>query len=202
MRGESVRLTNPRAWVAITVGVALVGVVWFAVQGDGNAPGTWVPSEVVEVQVCADTDATPEDVLEEAAVFAALGWPDARVTRVPESECGSPAPDGVQRLHRWGDWRITDGPTEETEADGGWTIPRIEGGRLVASDTWLRSRTERQRLTLRHELGHGLHGLALPGVDGSDGHDQHGSRLMASVPGESMVGLDRREGGDFEWRAR
>lgn len=38
-------LTNSKAWVAITIGVAIVGVAWFAWQGDGNAGGVYSLAE-------------------------------------------------------------------------------------------------------------------------------------------------------------
>ena len=186
------------AWAVVgivTVGVLAVPVV-VLVAGDGNAPATYLPSDITHTEICAGADVTEPDVHAELEVMTELGWPGRVVSTT--DDCLRAAPRGVHRIHPWGDWTLTTGPTGESERDGGWTIPRIEGGRVVAAETWVRSSTERQALTLRHELGHS-YGLAVT-EDGTDGHDEHATRLMARVPGSSMVGLDRCDGGDFEAR--
>lgn len=182
--------------VAIPVfGVGAILVTWVTGE-DGNDVASWYESDVTRVELCPDRLDQYNNVKKGLGDFEAYGWKSVRLEVV--SRCRGQAPPGVTRIHAC--------ETQTFEGDfacakpehPGEVLARVRNGRLKSADIYLRNPAEMSLMGVTHEIGHGVYGIALDWPDGSDGHDEHDSRLMSHDGGLSWVGIDRRPGGVFE----
>lgn len=178
-------LTNSKAWVAITIGVAIVGVAWFAWQGDGNAGGVYSLAEQrSRLEVCPD--ALEHDAAARACVaeLRRRCWPVGAVEVV--DECDSPREPDAARLRSCGSSSVCDVGAHSNEE---------HPGAEVDGDIYVRSAFElsgQAGAVVCHEVLHAVAGLVE--------HDQHATRIGAEPAGLSWAGMDRCEGGDFDGR--
>lgn len=179
-------ITQPRAWVAISLGVAFALLLLVLVQGgDGNAGGVYSLDEQREVlEVCPGSEEHDQGARACVAEMSRRCWHQVEVVVV--DECESPKLAGVARLQPCESSSICDeGAGHGTEHPGA-----ERGGDIYLRSAFELTAVENPGDELCHELQHGLYGLVE--------HDEHATRIGAMPAGTSWVGLDRCPGGDFD----
>lgn len=182
--------------VAIPViGVGAIVTTWITGE-DGNDVSSWYESDTHRVELCPDRVDQYKNVKKGLEDFQLYGW--EKVAFHVVSACEGAAPPGVTRIHACETMTHEGDFACSAEVHPGETLAKVRNGRLKSADIYLRAPTQIGLMGVTHELGHGVYGIALDWPDGSDGHDEHDSRLMSHDGGLSWVGIDRRPGGVFE----